>query len=49
MDYRYGIFTGQTGFTYLTEEDAEAGKTYEQGRTVLFAIAQGKEPGTTHN
>ena len=29
--------------------DAEAGKTYEQGRTVLFAIAQGKEPGTTHN
>ena len=49
MDYGYGIFTGQTGFTYLTEEDAEAGKTYEQGRTVLFAIAQGKEPGTTHN
>lgn len=49
LDYGYGIFTGQTGFSYLTEEDATAGKTYEQGRTILFAIAQGKEPGTTHN
>lgn len=49
MDYGYGIYTGQTGFTYLTEEDVAAGKTYEQGRTVLFAIAQGKEPGTMHD
>ena len=49
LDYGYGIFTGQTGFTYLTEEDAAAGKTYTQGRTVLFAIAQGKEAGTTHH
>ena len=49
LDYGYGIFTGQTGFTYLTEEETQAGKTYEQGRTILFAIAQGKEPGTTHN
>ena len=49
LDYGYGIYTGQTGFTYLTEEDVAEGKTYTEGRTILFAIAQGKEPGTTHN
>ncbi len=49
MDYGSGIYTGQTGFTYLTDEEKEAGKDYEDGRTILFAIAQGKEMGTRHD
>ncbi len=49
LDYGYGIYTGQTGFTYLTDEEKAAGKSYTDGRTILFAIAQGKEAGTTHN
>lgn len=49
FDYGNGIFSGQNGFCYLTEEDIEQGKTYEQGRSVLFAIAQGKDAGTAHN
>ena len=34
----------------LTEEDIADGKTsYEQGRTVIYAIAQGKDAGTAQN
>ncbi|MDE7330512.1 MAG: glycoside hydrolase family 32 protein, partial [Clostridia bacterium] len=43
------VYTGQNGFCYLTEEDIAAGKTYEQGRTVIYAIAQGKQAGTGQN
>lgn len=49
FDYGRGIYTGQNGFCYLTDEEAASGKTYEQGRSILYAIAQGKEAGTTHN
>lgn len=49
MDYGRGIFTGQNGFCYLTEEQEDAGYTYEQGRTIVYAIAQGKAAGTTQN
>lgn len=49
LDYGYGIYTGQTGFCYRTDEQIAAGVPYEQGRSILFAIAQGKEAGTTHN
>ncbi len=45
-----GIFNGQNGYCFLTEEDIAAGKTsYDQGRSVVYAISQGKELGTTHN
>ena len=34
----------------MTEEDIAAGKTdYEQGRTIIYAIAQGKDAGTAQN
>lgn len=49
LDYGYGIYTGQTGFCYRTDAETEEGISYEEGRTILFAIAQGKEAGTTHN
>ncbi len=49
FDYGRGVYTGQNGFCYLTEEEIAAGKSYEQGRSILYAIAQGKEAGTTHN
>ncbi len=50
FDCGNGIYTGQNGFTYLTEEDIAKGKTsYEDGRTVIYAIAQGKAAGTEHN
>jgi len=49
FDMGRGIYTGQNGFCYLTEEEVAAGKTYEQGRTILYAIAQGKDAGTDQN
>lgn len=49
FDLGRGVYTGQNGFCYLTEEEIAAGKTYEQGRTILYAIAQGKDAGTAQN
>ena len=50
FDLGRGIYTGQNGYCFLTEEDIAAGKTnYEDGRTVIYAIAQGKAAGTKHN
>lgn len=50
FDMGRGVYTGQNGFCFLTEEDIAAGKTaYEQGRTVIYAIAQGKDAGTAQN
>ncbi|MBR1867056.1 MAG: GH32 C-terminal domain-containing protein [Clostridia bacterium] len=50
FDLGRGVYTGQNGFCYLTEEDMAAGKTsYELGRTILYAIAQGKDAGTAQN
>lgn len=50
FDMGRGVYTGQNGFCFLTEEDIAAGKTdYEQGRTVIYSIAQGKDAGTAQN
>ena len=50
FDLGRGVYTGQNGYCFLTEEDIAAGKTsYEDGRTVIYAIAQGKAAGTKHN
>ena len=50
FDYGRAIYTGQNGYCFLTEKDIEAGKTqYEEGRTVIYAIAHGKDAGTKHN
>ena len=50
FDRGKGVYTGQNGYCFLTEEDIAAGKTqYTQGRTVIYAIAQGKDAGTQHN
>lgn len=50
FDYGRGVYTGQNGYCFLTEEDKANGKTlYEQGRTVIYAIAQGKDAGTDQN
>ena len=50
FDMGRGVYTGQNGFCFLTDEDRENGKTsYEQGRTVIYAIAQGKDAGTAQN
>lgn len=50
FDMGRGVYTGQNGYCFLTEEDIEAGKTsYEQGRTVIYSIAQGKDAGTDQN
>lgn len=49
FDMGTATFTGQNGFCYLTDEQKEAGATYEDGRTVIYAIAQGKDAGTGIN
>lgn len=49
FDIGTATYTGQTGFCYLTEEQVEKGMTYEQGRTVIYSIAQGKDAGTALN
>ena len=50
FDLGRGVYTGQNGYCFLTEADIAAGKTsYEQGRTVIYAIAQGKDAGTAQN
>ena len=50
FDLGHGIYTGQTGFCYRTEDDIAHGKTrYEDGRTVIFALSQGKAAGTEQN
>ncbi len=49
FDYGKGIFTGQNGFCYLNDEQIASGASYEEGRTILFAIAQGKSAGTEQN
>ena len=50
FDMGVGIYTGQNGYCFLTEEDIQKGKTnYEDGRTIIYAIAQGKAAGTKHN
>ena len=49
FDYGKGIYTGQTGMCYRTEEQIESGVPYEDGRTVLFSLAQGKSAGTEQN
>ena len=49
FDLGKGVYTGQNGFCYLTEEQVAAGMTYEDGRTILYAIAQGKDAGTDQN
>ena len=50
FDRGRNTYTGQNGYCFLTEEDIASGKTaYEQGRTVLYAIAQGKAAGTAQN
>lgn len=50
FDMGMGVYTGQNGYCFLTEEDIAAGKTsYTQGRTVIYAIAQGKDAGTAQN
>jgi len=50
FDLGRGVYTGQNGFCFLSEEDIAAGKTsYEQGRTIIYAIAQGKDAGTAQN
>lgn len=49
FDIGTATFTGQNGFTFLTDEERAAGKTYEQGRTVIYSIAQGKDAGTGLN
>lgn len=50
FDRGRGVYTGQNGYCFLTEADIAAGKTaYEDGRTVIYAIAQGKDAGTAQN
>ena len=50
FDLGKGIYTGQTGFCYRTEEDiANGARYYEDGRTILFGLAQGKSAGTEQN
>ena len=49
FDFGDGIYTGQTGFCYRTEADMAAGKAYEEGRTILIGLAQGKSAGTAQN
>lgn len=50
FDRGRGIYTGQNGYCFLTDEDIATGKTeYTQGRTVIYAIAQGKDAGTAQN
>lgn len=49
FDYGTGTFSGQTGLCYRTQQEIEAGKKYEEGRTVLMSIAQGKDAGTMND
>lgn len=50
FDCGKGIYTGQNGYCFLTDEDIAAGKTeYTQGRTVIYAIAQGKDTDRNKN
>ena len=50
FDYGKGIYTGQTGFCYLTDEEREVGITnYEDGHSVIISLAQGKSAGTDQN
>lgn len=49
FDFGTATFNGQTGLCYRTEEEIESGKTYEQGRTIMLSIAQGKDAGTLHD
>ena len=50
FDHGQGIFTGQTGYCYITDEERAAGVTnYEDGHSVIYAIAQGKSAGTNQN
>ena len=50
FDLGRGVYTGQNGYCFLTEEDIASGKTsYTQGRTVIYSIAQGKDAGTAQN
>ncbi len=49
FDFGTGIFNGQTGLCYRTEEEIQSGMTYEEGRTIMLSIAQGKDAGTMHD
>ena len=49
FDLGTGTYTGQNGYCFLTDQEREEGKTYEQGRTVIYSIAQGKDAGTALN
>ena len=49
FDLGRGVYTGQNGFCFLTEEQIAEGKSYEDGRTIIYAIAQGKDAGTAQN
>ena len=50
FDHGKGIYTGQTGFCYLTDEERASGITnYEDGHTVIISLAQGKSAGTDQN
>ncbi|MBR2929946.1 MAG: GH32 C-terminal domain-containing protein [Clostridia bacterium] len=49
FDLGRGVYTGQNGFCFLTEDEVAAGKGYEDGRTIIYAIAQGKDAGTAQN
>ena len=50
FDHGKGIYTGQTGFCYLTDEERANGITnYEDGHSVIISLAQGKSAGTDQN
>lgn len=50
FDHGKGIYTGQTGFCYLTDEERASGITnYESGHSVIISLAQGKSAGTDQN
>ena len=50
FDHGRGIYTGQTGFCYLTDEERASGITnYEDGHSVIISLAQGKSAGTDQN
>ena len=50
FDHGKGIYTGQTGFCYITDEERAAGTTnYEDGHSVIISLAQGKSAGTDQN
>ena len=50
FDHGKGIYTGQTGFCYITDEERASGVTnYENGHSVIISLAQGKSAGTAQN